>query len=131
MYFIPIILIKVNFATRLKNTCTVMLLYQFTITWQNNSNFFLVGWPLLQKSLMENFIFCAVQHKNLVRFSWKKFCLDLCVKSLRIQSFFGPYFSIFGLNAETYRVNLLISSSVGKYGPEKNLNTETYDAVDG
>ena len=38
------------------------------------------------------------------------------MKSVRIQSFFGPYFPVFGLN-------------MGKYGPEKTVNTGIFHAV--
>ena len=40
---------------------------------------------------------------------------DYCVKSVRIWSFSGPYFSAFGLNAEIYS---LFSLNAGKYGRE-------------
>ena len=36
-----------------------------------------------------------------------------CVKSVRIRSFSGPYFPIFGLNTERF------SPNAGKYGSEK------------
>ena len=42
-----------------------------------------------------------------------------CVKSVRIRSFSGPYFPVFGLNTERYEVPLHIQSKAGKYGPEK------------
>ena len=47
-----------------------------------------------------------------------------CVKSVRIRSVTGPYFSVFGLNMEIYRVNLCIQSECGeiwKYGNIKYL----------
>ena len=46
-----------------------------------------------------------------------------CVKSVRIRSFSGPYFSAFGPNTERYSVSTpylsIFSPNVGKYGPEK------------
>ena len=39
-----------------------------------------------------------------------------CVKKVRIWNFFGPYFPVFGLNMERYRV---ISPNAGKYRSEK------------
>ena len=45
-----------------------------------------------------------------------------CVKNGFIRSFSGPYFPVFGLNAERYRVSLRIQSeclNAGKYGSEK------------
>ena len=36
------------------------------------------------------------------------------VKSVRIQSYSGPYFSAFGLNTKRYRVSLRIQSKCGK-----------------
>ena len=36
------------------------------------------------------------------------------VKSVRIQSFSGPYFPAFGLNTEVYRVNFRIQTECGK-----------------
>ena len=37
---------------------------------------------------------------------WKKMNRVHCVKSVRIQSFSGPYFPVFGLNTERYGVSL-------------------------
>ena len=42
----------------------------------------------------------------------------LCVKSVRIRSYSGPYFAAFGLNRERYFVSLCILSECRKYGPE-------------
>ena len=42
-----------------------------------------------------------------------------CVKSVRIRSFSGPYFSTFGLNMERYNVSLCIRATVKKYQPGK------------
>ena len=39
---------------------------------------------------------------------------NYCVKSIRIQSFYGPYFLAFGRNTERYRVSLSIQSKCGK-----------------
>ena len=40
----------------------------------------------------------------------------ICVKSVRIRSFYSPYFPAYGLNTERYGVSLRIE---GKYGTEK------------
>ena len=45
-----------------------------------------------------------------------------CVKSVRIQSFSGPHFPAFGLNTETYRVNLHIQSGYGKMRTRKHFS---------
>ena len=42
-----------------------------------------------------------------------------CVKSVRIQSFSGPYFPAFGLNTERYSVSLRIQSKRGKIRTRK------------
>ena len=42
--------------------------------------------------------------------------LKHCVKSVQIQFFSGPYFSVF-------------SPNTGKYGPEKTLYLDTFHAV--
>ena len=42
-----------------------------------------------------------------------------CVKSIRYQSFSGPFFLTFGVNTEIYRVMSIFSPNVEKYGPEK------------
>ena len=41
----------------------------------------------------------------------------------------GPYFPVFGLNTEIYRVNLRIQSETGKYGPEITPYLDTFHAV--
>ena len=46
---------------------------------------------------------------------WIAFFKVHCVKSVRIRSYSGPYFSAFGLNAKRYSV---FSPNTGKYGPE-------------
>ena len=38
----------------------------------------------------------------------------ICVESVRIWSFSGPYFSAFGLSTEIYGVNLRIQSECGE-----------------
>ena len=43
-----------------------------------------------------------------------------CVKSVQIWSFCGPYFPVFGLNAEIYSVNLHIQSKYRKIRARKN-----------
>ena len=40
----------------------------------------------------------------------------------------GPYFPLYGLNAETYAVNLFSPNS-GKYGPVKTPYLDTFHAV--
>ena len=52
-----------------------------------------------------------------------------CVKSVRIRSFSGPYFLVFGLNTERYRVSLRIQSECVKIRTRKTPNTGTYYAV--
>ena len=43
-----------------------------------------------------------------------------CLKSVRIQSFSGPYFPAFGLNTERATPYFFVfSPNAGKYGPEK------------
>ena len=52
-----------------------------------------------------------------------------CVKSIRIQSYFGPYFPAFGLNTERYEVSLRIQSECGKIRTRITPNTDTFYAV--
>ena len=49
-----------------------------------------------------------------------------CVKSVRIRSFSGPYFPVFGLNPE---ISLRIQSEYWKIPTRKTLNTDTFHAV--
>ena len=48
---------------------------------------------------------------------------DHCVKSVRIRSFLGPYFPLFGQNTQ------LIQSKCGKMQTRKTPNTDTFHAV--
>ena len=50
-----------------------------------------------------------------------------CLKSIRIQSFSGPYFPAFGLNTERYE--LRIHSEYGKTRSRKILNADTFHAL--
>ena len=61
-------------------------------------------------------------------FSFLSFAL-ICVKSICIWSFSGPYFPLFGLNTERYSVSLCIQSEWGKIRARKTPNTEIFYAV--
>ena len=52
------------------------------------------------------------------------------MKSVRIRSFSGPYFSAFGVNTEKYGVSLRIQSECGKTRTRKTRNTDTFQAVE-
>ena len=51
-----------------------------------------------------------------------------CVKSVRIRSFFGPYFPAFGVNMKRYFISLRIQSEYGKIRTSKIPNTDTFYA---
>ena len=51
------------------------------------------------------------------------------VKSARIRSFSGPYFSAFGLNTERYEVSLRIRSEFGEMRTRKTSNTDPFHAL--
>ena len=59
----------------------------------------------------------------------KKLVAYHCVKSVQIRSFSGPYFPVFGLNAEIYSVNLRIPSKCGKIRTRKTLYFGSFYAV--
>ena len=52
------------------------------------------------------------------------------MKSVRIRSNSGPYFSAFGLNAERYSVSLRIQFECGKMRTRITPNTDTFYGVD-
>ena len=52
-----------------------------------------------------------------------------CVKGVRLHSFSGLYFPVFGLDTERYFVSLRIQSERGKMRTRKTLNTDTFYAV--
>ena len=54
-----------------------------------------------------------------------------CVKSVRIRSFSGPYFPVFGPNKERYSVSLRIQSERRKILTRKTPNTDTFHAMRG
>ena len=51
------------------------------------------------------------------------------MKSVRIQSYSGPYFPTFGLDMKRYFVFLCIQSECGKIRTRITPNTDTFDAV--
>ena len=51
------------------------------------------------------------------------------VKGVRIQSYSGPHFPLFGLNKERYGVSLRIQSECGKMRTRITPNTDTFYAV--
>ena len=56
--------------------------------------------------------------------------MALCVKSVRIRSFSGPYFPAFGLNTKRYSLSLhIFSPNAGKYGHFLHGDGD-YDGVD-
>ena len=52
-----------------------------------------------------------------------------CVKSVRIRSFSGLYFPLFGLNTEIYSTSLRIQTEFRKIPTRKSPNTDTFHAV--
>ena len=52
-----------------------------------------------------------------------------CVKRVHIRSFSGPCFSTFGLNTDSYGVNLRIQSECGKVRARKTPNMDTFYAL--
>ena len=56
--------------------------------------------------------------------------LNNCVKSIRIWSYSGPYFSAFGLITEKYGVSLHMQSKCEKIRTRITPNTDTFHAVD-
>ena len=52
-----------------------------------------------------------------------------CGKSERIRSFSGPFFLVFRLNMENYRVNLSVQPLWRKRPTAKTSNTKTFLAV--
>ena len=49
-----------------------------------------------------------------------------CIKSVRIRSFSGSYFPVFGLNAEKYGISFRVQSESGNMQTRKALNTDTF-----
>ena len=52
-----------------------------------------------------------------------------CLKNVHYQSFSGPHFPVFGLNTETYSLNLRIQSECRKMRKRKSPNTNTFYKV--
>ena len=52
-----------------------------------------------------------------------------CLKNVHYQSFSGPHFPVFGLNTETYSLNLRIQSECRKMRNRKSPNTNTFYKV--
>ena len=52
-----------------------------------------------------------------------------CVKSVRIRSYSGTHFLVFGLNTERYRASHRIQSERGKMWIRITPNTDTFHAV--
>ena len=52
-----------------------------------------------------------------------------CIKSVRIRSYSGPYFTAFGLNTERYEESLRIQSECGKIRARITPNKDTFHAV--
>ena len=52
-----------------------------------------------------------------------------CVKSVRLQSYSGPYFPAFALNTERYGVYVCIQSECGKVRTKITPDTDTFHAV--
>ena len=56
--------------------------------------------------------------------------VELCVKSVCIQSYSGPCFPAFGMNAERCGISLRIQSECGKIRTRITPNTDTFRAVE-
>ena len=68
-------------------------------------------------------IACFIINNGIVM---QKFENKLCVKSVRIWNYSGPYFSALGLNTERYSVFPCIQSKCGKIRTRKTLNVNTF-----
>ena len=58
-------------------------------------------------------------HKRLYRLP-NKISVKHCVKGVRIRSYSGPHFPVFGLNTDRYGVSLSIQSKCGKNADQNN-----------
>ena len=67
-------------------------------------------------------------HKRLHRLP-NKISVKHCVKGVRIRSYSGPHFPVFGLNTDRYGVSLSIQSKCGKMRTRIIPNTGTFYAV--
>ena len=98
---------------------------------------FLLGYNITYSFLFQNRqLEEEIRGSFMVKSSFKcltGFCIRLClsrfVESVRIRSFSGPYFPVFGLNMEIYRVSFRIMSKCGKIRTRKTLNTDNFHAV--
>ena len=70
-----------------------------------------------------------LRFKNKGSNSWRRCENTHCVKSVRIRSYSGPYFSAFGLNKAKKGVSLRIQSKCGKMRARITPNTDTFQAV--
>ena len=84
------------------------------------------------------FFFLLPLNKNCLRWRltlWNPFLtffslINLhCVKSVRICSFYAPYFPVFVLNTDIFRVNLCIQSKWERIRTRKIQNTDTFYTV--
>ena len=71
--------------------------------------------PLTEKQAEENYICVPIFYTH-------------CVKGVRIRSYSGPYFPVFGLNTERY-VSFRIQSEFGEIRTRISPNTDTFYAV--
>ena len=60
---------------------------------------------------------------------YEEISITHCVKSVHSRNFSGPYFSVFGLNTDSYGVSLRIQSKCGKIRTRKFTNTGTFHAM--
>ena len=74
-------------------------------------------------------VFRAHRNKALAYTGLRQSISALCVKSVHIRSFSGPYFPTFGLNTERYSVSLSIQIECGKIRTRKTPNTDTFHAL--
>ena len=85
-----------------------------------------------RKSLIQPFFKKLVTRKQSrsPRHFYREGCSVLhYVKSVRIDSYSGPYFPAFGLNTERYAVSLRIQSECGKIQTRIIPNTDTFYAL--
>ena len=96
-----------------------------------------------KKSVPENFVWDPkFLRKSILKKIWERMLLEdsevfktfskdyggnhtHCVKSVRVRSFFGPYFLVFELNTERYGVSLFIQFKCRKIWTRKTPNTGT------
>ena len=110
------------------------MILEFSFVFLSNSNFCFTFFTFVIQLSSSHFDWTKQVIRFRFNFMLSNFMIIIsssfhCLKNVHYQSFSGPHFPVFGLNTETYPLNLRIQSECRKMRTRISPNTNTFYKV--